>query len=287
LPWRQLPRLILPGVVIAVAGFADAVTISRHFASKDRQRWDANREFLSKGLADVVSGLTSGLPLGGSLSRTSVNRLAGAHSRWSGLVTGVAVLMFLPFAGVLGPLPIAVLSGIVIAAIWSLIRPVQVARLWVLARPQALVGWGTFALTLILAPHIEQGILLGVGLSAAVHLWRELSPRVPAERDGDTLFISPSGVFWFGSAPAMEDGLFARLAEEPDVTRVVIRCGGLGRIDLTGAHTLAEMVRNAEGAGIEMTLVDVPAHATRVLRAVGVPAGGDTAAGGPGPSPTP
>ena len=34
---------------------------------------------------------------------------------------------------------------------------------------------------------------------------------------------------------------------DPDVKRVIIRCGGLGRIDLSGAHTLAEMLEQASG----------------------------------------
>ncbi len=269
LPFARLPSLILPGIVISVVGFAEGVSISRLYASQDRQRWDADREFLSKGIGNLVAGLTSGLPVGGSLSRTSVNRLAGARSRWSGLITGATVLVFLPFAWVLGPLPRAVLSGIVIAAIWNLIRPRALASLWALAPAQALVGWVTFALTLILAPHIDRAILLGVALAAGVHLWRELTPKVDARREGDTLYLEPSGVLWFGSAPALEDLLHARLAEEPEVRRVVLRCGGLGRIDLTGAHTLREMITHAAAAGISMSLVDVPEHAVRVLSAVG------------------
>ena len=77
-------------------------------------------------------------------------------------------------------------------------------------------------------------------------------------------------MLWYGSAPAMEEGLLARLAEEPDVRRVVLRCGGLGRIDLTGAYTLAEMLDHAERAGLEMTLEDAPARALTILGAVGV-----------------
>ena len=284
LPWDRLPQLIIPGIVISIVGFAEGVSISRLFASQDRQRWSADREFLSKGMANLAAAFTGGLPVGGSLSRTSVNRLAGARSRWSGLVTGVAVLLFLPFAAFLGALPRAVLSGIVIAAIWGLVRPGKLFALWELAPPQALVGWSTFTLTLCLAPHIDRAILLGVALSAAVHLWRELTPKVAARRDGDTLYLEPSGVLWFGSAPAMEDRLLAQLAEEPDVTRVVVRCGGLGRIDLTGAHTLAEMVHHARIGGIEMTLVDIPDHAAKVLAAVGVLG---VATDGDGPSEAP
>ncbi|MDH3270737.1 MAG: SulP family inorganic anion transporter [Gemmatimonadota bacterium] len=287
LPWSRLPSLIVPGIVISVIGFAEGVSISRVFASEERQHWNADREFLSKGMANIVAGLTAGLPVGGSLSRTSVNRLAGARSRWSGLITGLAVLCFVPFASVLEPLPRSVLSGIVIAAIWKLIQPLDVLRLWTVSRPQALVGYVTFVATLVLSPKIDHAVLIGVALSAAVHLWRELTPRVTAERDGATLVVEPSGVLWFASAPAMEDLLFDRLAEEPDVTEVVIRCGGLGRIDLSGAYVLAETIEHAERAGLKMTLEDVPAHATALFRAVGVPMHGDgppSGTGGPSAS---
>ncbi len=270
LPWSRLPSLIVPGLVISVIGFAEGVSIARVFASEQRQHWDADREFLSKGLATAVAGLCSGFPIGGSLSRTSVNRLAGAESRWSGLVTGVAVLCFLPFAPVLSPLPRAVLSGIVIAAVWKLIRPRQLLGLWRVSRPQALVAWGTWGATLLLAPKVDHAVIVGIALASGVHLWRELTPHVTAERVEDTLVLEPSGVLWFGSAPALEDKLFARLAAEPDVDRVVVRCGGLGRIDITGAYTLAEMLEQARRAGIDMVLEDVPGHAKRLLSAVGI-----------------
>lgn len=270
LPWDRLPSLIIPGLVISVIGFAEGVSISRLFASEERQRWDADREFLSKGMANVVAAFSGGLPVGGSLSRTSVNRLAGAKSRWSGMVTGLAVLAFLPFAPILEALPRAVLSGIVIAAIWKVVRPRTLLGIWKVSPIQAGVAWSTFVATLLLSPKVDRAIILGITLSALVHLWRELKPEVTSERRGDTLILEPSGVLWFASAPAVEDRLFALLAEEPDVTRVIVRCGGLGRIDLSGAYALAEMVEQARRAGLEMTLEDVPDHATRLLRAVGL-----------------
>jgi SulP family sulfate permease len=269
LPWSRLPQLVVPGAVIALVGFADASSISRLFASEERQKWDADREFLSGGVANVVAAFSGGIPVGGSLSRSSINRMAGARSRWSGLVTGLTVLLFLPFASVLSPLPHAVLSGIVIASIWGLFRPRELARLWQASPPQAVVGWGTFALTLLLAPHIEQAVLMGVVVASAVHMWRELTPGVRSWREGDTLYVAPSGVLWFGSAPAMEDRLLAQLAAAPDVKHVVIRCGGLGRIDFTGAATLHELLEQARRIGLRMTLEDVPAHAHRILAAVG------------------
>ena len=269
--WHRLPSLILPGIVISVIGFAEGVSISRVFASEERQHWDADREFLSKGMANIAAALTGGLPVGGSLSRTSVNRLAGAKSRWSGMVTGVTVLAFLPLAPILAALPRAILSGIVIAAIWALVRPKKLLGLWNVSPVQAVVGWATFLATLVMSPHIDRAILFGITLSAAVHLWRELKPHLTSERVGDTLVVEPSGVLWFGSAPALEDLIFAKLADERDVRVVVMRCGGLGRIDLSGAYALLEMLEQAGRAGIEMTLEDVPQHARRLFESVGIP----------------
>ena len=104
----------------------------------------------------------------------------------------------------------------------------------------------------------------------ALHMWRQLRTGVVSRRDGPALDLEPRGVLWFGSAPVLEDALFARLAEEPDVTHVVLKCSGLGRIDLTGAYSLAEMLELVHGAGLEMELEGVPEHARRILEAVGV-----------------
>ncbi len=270
LPWESLPALILPGIVIALVGFAEASSISRVFAAEERHTWDANREFLSQGVANLAAGLTGGFPVGGSFARSSVNRLSGATSRWSGFVTGLGVVAFLPFASVLSPMPKAVLAGIVIAAVVSLFRPREVLALWSISRPQVAVGLGTFAFTLILSPHIEQAVLLGVVMAGAVHMWRELTPVVASSREGSTLYLEPSGVLWFGSAPALKDTLLARLADEPDLETVVLRCGGLGRIDVTGAYILREMLDQARGSGIVMRVEDVPEHAQRVLDAIKV-----------------
>ena len=269
-PWSSLPSLILPGAVIAVVGFADSASIARVFANEDRQRWNPSREFLSQGMANIAAGFVGGLPVGGSFARSSVNRFSGARSRWSGLIAGLVVLAFLPFAYVLAPLPQAILSGIVIAAIWPLFRVKELMSLWAISGPQAVVGWGTFGFTLILAPRIEQAVVLGVLMATAAHMWRELQPGVKTQIEGEELHFEPKGVLWFGSAPALEDSLLSSLAQEPNVKRIVVHCAGLGRIDLTAAQGIARIAEQAQVAGLEMEIREAPEHAYRVLQAVGL-----------------
>ncbi len=64
LPWDELPSLLVPGVVIALVGFIEPSTIARTFAALERQRWDADREFVSQGAANVAAAVGGRLPGG-------------------------------------------------------------------------------------------------------------------------------------------------------------------------------------------------------------------------------
>jgi SulP family sulfate permease len=268
LPWSKLGSIAGAGVIIALVGFVEASSIARTYAAKERRRWDADREFVGQGAANVASALAGAFPVGGSFSRSALNRSAGARTRWSGAVTGVAVLVFIPFASVLSSLPEAVLAGIVIASVIPLVRLRPLLRLARYSRPQFAVGITTFALTLALSPHIERAVVAGVGLSIAVHLWRELRLEVPSWRDGDTLHLRPRGVLYFGTERRIEDAFLTAIADHPDARRLAIHLDGLGRIDTTGALALRALLNDAREAGLEVEILDVRPRWHRLVERV-------------------
>jgi SulP family sulfate permease len=268
LPWGMLPSLILPGLVIAMVGFAETASVSQTYATRERRPWNPNREFVSQGVANLAAGLAGGFPVGGSFSRTSLAYLAGGRTRWTGFTAGLTVLLFLPFASVLAPLPTAVLAAVVISAVSKLVRFGPLVKLWRLSPPQAAIGWITFSLTLALAPHVEEAVILSVVLALGLHLWRELTPGFMARTEGDTLHLELRGVLWFGSAPLLERGLLTHLEGFPSARKVVIHLGGLGRIDLTGAMVLHRLREDVERGGVAFSLCEVPGHACRILRQV-------------------
>jgi sulfate permease, SulP family len=257
LGWDALPSLLVPGIVIAVVGFAEPAAIARTFAAAERRPWDPNRELVSQGAANVAAALSGGFPVGGSFSRSSLNRLAGARTRWSGAVTGLAVVAFLPFASVLSPLPQAVLAAIVIGAVAGLLRLRPLLRLVRYSRGQFVVASATFALTLALSPHVERALLAGVGLAVALHLRRELRLEVPSWTEDGTLHLRPRGVLWFGTARRLEDAVLGVLGANPDAGRLVVHLDGLGRIDLTGALALRALLQDAREAALEVEVADV------------------------------
>ncbi len=267
-PWGSAVDLIVPGIIIALVGFAEPSAIARTYATQDRTSWNPNREFVSQGVANLASAISGGFPVGGSFSRSSINKQAGGRTRWSGAVTGVTVLAFLPFAFVVEPLPEAVLGAIVIAGVYRLVRIATMVRLARYSRLQAAVAWSTFALTLLLAPRIDQAVIIGILIGVAVHLWRELSVDIRSWSAEDKVHLQPRGVLYFGSAPVLGDRLNQELATHPEATTLVVELQRLGRIDYTGALALKQAADDATAAGLQVVVAGVPAHSRRTLTRV-------------------
>lgn len=272
LPWSDLPRLLIPALVIAVIGFSEPAAVARHYATLGRTRWDPNRELISQGVANLAAGLGGGFPAGGSFSRSALAQKAGGRTRLTGGVTGAVVLVLLPFMGVLSRLPTAVLGAIIIVAVRGLIdlRPFLEFRRY--TRLQFKIAVTTLVLTVALAPHVERALVAGIVLSVSAHLWRELRVSVRAWQDEDALYLAPKGVLFFASAPILEERLGDLLAEHPDATRLVVDLSGLGRIDVDGALGLRALLEAAAEAELKSEIRGVPPHARKIVaRVLGTP----------------
>ncbi len=63
---------------IVLLSFAEGVSAAKTYAAADHYEIDANRELIGAGAANLASGLSSVMVVGGSLSKTAVNGSAGA-----------------------------------------------------------------------------------------------------------------------------------------------------------------------------------------------------------------
>ncbi len=262
-PWDRTGDLVVPALVIALVGFAEPSSIARTFAAQEREQWDANREMVSQGAANLASAISGAFPVGGSFSRSSLNKLAGATSAWAGAITGAFVLLALPLTPLLEDLPGAILGAIVFGAVVKLIRLDVLMELARVNRIQALVGVGTFAATLLSAPRVERGVLVGVGLALFAHLYRELTISSPYVRVDDTLTIAPEGVLWFATIPGVERQIRSHSAQYEELERVVLDLAGVGRMDYSAAAALRRIVEEMREADIEVEIVNVRQGAAR------------------------
>ena len=151
----------------------------RRWRRKHRQRLDTNQELVGQGLSNIVSGLFSGYPVSGSFSRSAVNIDAGARTGFSSIVTGAVVGIALLFlTPLLYHLPTATLGSVIILAVVNLVKVQPVIHAWKAEHQDGVISVITFLLTLYLAPHLEWGIVTGVGLSILLFFIRTMRPRV-------------------------------------------------------------------------------------------------------------
>ena len=265
LPWSTIPQLAVPALVIGLVGFSEASAIARSFATEDKQGWSADREFVSQGVANLAAGLVGGMPVGASFSRSAINRTAGATSPWSGIITGLLVVVALPFAGVLSSLPEAVLAGIIVAAVVGLIDPRPWLELRNYSRQQFVIAGTTYALTIFFAPQIQWAVLIGVLLVIGAHLRRERKLDIEHERMDGVLRLHPVGLLHFGAVQRMEDQIRDLLTEHDDAERLVVHLGRVGRTDVTGALVLRRLLREAAAMGMSVRLADITAPSRKIL----------------------
>lgn len=241
LPWAQLPSLVLGGFIIALVGFAEPASIARVFARAEGSRWDASKELVSAGFANLASALSGAFPVGGSFSRSSVNRVAGAKTVWSGGITGLVVLCFLPFASVLDPLPLAVLGAIVVGAVANLFKPRDMIGQWRHSWINGALSSLTFVATLALAPNIQWAILIGIAATGVAHFTSPLRFDVTdgATAD-DPVLVEPKGLVWLGSAKTFDRELRSTAAQYPE-RDVVIDFNGDTAIDPAVEESIAKL----------------------------------------------
>ncbi len=222
MPWGSVGTLAIGALIIALVGFAEPASIARVFATEDKTFWDANKELVSQGLANIASGVSGAFPVGGSFSRSSVNRMAGARTQWSGGITGLVVLAFLPFAGILDPLPQAILGAIVVGAVLGLLNIGELVGLVNKSRTDAALAWLTWAATLALAPNVQWAVIVGLVATIGAQMVRPVRLRPLATDDSAVDHrVAVDGLLWLGSHRRFEQQLADLVDERPGATIAV------------------------------------------------------------------
>ena len=172
---QWLPSIELAAALLLVL-YAESYGSIRAFALKHGDPVEANRDLLVIGVANVLSGLLHGMPLGAGYSGTSANEAAGARSRLAGLVAAASVLLLvLLLLRWIERIPEPVLAAIVIHAVsksWRL----SVFRPYLQWKRDRLVALA--AVLAVLALGILNGLLVAIAFSLVMLLRQLATPRL-------------------------------------------------------------------------------------------------------------
>ncbi|MFB6259370.1 MAG: SulP family inorganic anion transporter, partial [Thiohalorhabdaceae bacterium] len=140
-------------------------------------RIDTSRELVGQGLANIAGSFFGSYTVSGSFSRSAVAARTGATTGLFAIISALGVmLVLLFFTPYLYHLPQAVLAVIVMTAVFGLIRVKPLAHAWKVEPPAAVIGVVTFIATLVMAPDLANGILIGITLTIIWYLVRTMRP---------------------------------------------------------------------------------------------------------------
>jgi SulP family sulfate permease len=266
--FEVMRRLLSPAMTIALIGYVGTISIAKTLATQTRQRISANRELLGQGLSNIVGSFFLSHPVSGSFARSAVNLRAGAQTGFSSVVAvGIVVAILMWFTPLLYHLPAATLAAIIMMSVFGLVKLKPIVRMWRVHRHDGWVAVVAFALTLLAAPHLDVGIVIGAGLSLVLYLYRTMTPRVAvlsrhpdgALRDADTnnlemcevmSMLRFDGSLYFGSAGAFEDMMLERVAQNPHLRYVIVDAEGINQLDATGEEMLVGVVQRLQEAEV-------------------------------------
>lgn len=264
-----IPSLIIPALSLAFIGLVQGAGISANFPNPDGTYPDTSKDFTGQGLANVAAGIFQGMPVGGSMSASSLVKTAGAKSRLALLIAGVVMaIVILVFASAVGYIAMPALAGLLMTVGYRTVKPADIKSIWKTGSVQATVMTVTFVLTMVIA--LQFAVLVGVGISmilfiitqsnrVTVKRWifeddgrrREVDPphEVPAN---EVVVLEPYGSLFFAAAPVFEEAL---PNAEPSSNNAVVILRLRGRTDL-GSTFMEVLGRYAEElAGVESKLV--------------------------------
>jgi sulfate permease, SulP family len=270
-------------VGVVLIGFAEGLGAAKTYATREGYEIDANRELLGLGSANLASGLSSGMVVNGSLSKTAVNGAAGAKTQAAGLIVAALTIVTLLFlTGLFEDLPEATLAAVVIAAVVELVDIDALRELHrfgsealgqmygVFSRPDYIAA--VAAMLGVLLFDTLPGLVIGVAVSMALLIYRVSKPNVArlgrvdgregrwvdvsrqpdAAQSPSIVVLRPEAGLFFANADAVRRLVLDSI--DDSTTGVVLDGESMPFIDVTAARELHKLTVELRKRGVALAL---------------------------------
>lgn len=267
-------KILVPAVMIGMLGYVESISVALTLAAKKRQRIDPDQELVALGMANLGSAFSGGFPVTGGLSRSVVNFDAGAETPAAGAFTAVGIALATLFlTPLLFFLPKATLAAVIIVAVMTLVDLKAIKRIWQYSLTDGAAIVATILVTLF--EGVELGLLVGVGLSIFLHLYKTSKPHVAVVgqlpgtmnfrnekrhtvvTDPEILSLRIDASLYFPNARFIEEMVNDSVAANPKVRHVILECPAVNTIDSSALESLEAINHRLKDSGITLHLSEV------------------------------
>ncbi|MBT0956157.1 SulP family inorganic anion transporter [Alphaproteobacteria bacterium KMM 3653] len=284
--------MLAPGAAaIALVGLLEAISISRAFALRRNEDFDANQEMLGQGVSNVVGGFFQCYAGSGSFTRSGVNALAGAVTPMSGIFASFFLLLILFFvAPLVAHIPTPAMSSLILLVAWNLIDFGELSHIFKSRSTDAVIVILTFTAGILI--ELDFAIYVGVIASLCVFVYASAYPALtvtapssPKEgglrkfremTDAKTqkcpqlMILALNGPLFFGSVDHVGSRIKKLRKENPKQVHMVLILTGVGKLDLAGADLLKATALDLQANGGSFGIVATYPPLIEALRRFGV-----------------
>lgn len=266
------PDILIQSFSIALVIMAQTLLASGKYAMKYQDHLKPNRELIAYSCMNLASSFIGGCPINGSVSRSGIADALGCRSQVMSITAaGVMAAVLILGTPFLQYLPVPILTGIVMSALWGILDFEMEKRLRTTNRNE----WFVFLVAFfgVLLFGTVGGVIIGVLLSFGEVAIRAVTPpvafvgRIPGQGNFYALKRNRSargikgaviyrfnGNLFFANIDRFQEDIEGAIREETHV--VVVDARGIGTIDITAVDRLILIYQNLKKRGIEFYLTE-------------------------------
>jgi SulP family sulfate permease len=282
--FNLLRKLLLGSFAVAAIGLIEPISIARSISSRSGQHIDSNQEFFGQGLASIVSGFFSGYAVSGSFTRSAINYEAGAKTAFASIFGSIFVLLaMIAFAPYAAFVPQAALAGVLMLTAYSLVDVTEMQHIWRSSENDRVIMIISFVATLVLP--LEYAVLTGIVYSIIAYLRKTSTPRVRVVLPSDDFrYFTPRpdkpsctqlgvieilGDLYFGAVSHIEQKIQENLNANPTQRYLLLRMYPVENCDISGIHTLENIVKLYRDLGGDVYFVHVHRQIRELMQSSG------------------
>ncbi len=276
--FNQMQELMGVAFAIAFLSLLQSASIAKALATQAGESVDIRQQMISMGVADAVNAFGSGMPVSGSLTRSTLNYESGARSPVSSMVSGaILVAGALLIGPIIGYVPKAALAALVILVGISLIRPSTIKALVKATKSDAATFYITFGCGLVFP--LDTAIYAGVATSVLLFLKKasipdlveygfneqgELTEKRDDEKAAAISIMHVEGDLFFGSTDVFEEQL-RQLVSVPEIKAIILRLKNARHLDATGALAIGDFSKQATKRNVKVIVSGAMPEVMKVL----------------------
>ncbi|KZX11255.1 SulP family inorganic anion transporter [Methanobrevibacter filiformis] len=283
IPINDLMTIFNLAIACFILAYVETIGATKAISVKSEENVDNNKELLSLGFSNIFSGVIQGFPVGGSLSRSAVNKNAGSKTQLSNLVSAIIlIIVILFFSEYFGKIPISILAGVIMIAVLNLIKIKELKEYFEISKKEFIYGLATICGVLFLG--MFEGIIIGVAISILGILYTIYNPRIielgrvkgtrlykdikdhDEEKIPEVLILRIGGSPVFLNTNKIKEEILKKVDEKKDIKIIVLDLGEMEDLDLEIAKDIKSLNEILNNKKIELRLAHLHTNVRERIR---------------------